>query len=167
MTKRTERKDKKAKLALLVLLLAIAIIIGTSLAFFSDYGLVSFSGQAGNLSIEVNGGVEDITAGAKQYWTAGGVAASAAVNPENLNPGDYIVFEFDVENTGGKSAWVRATLGDVEILDAEDNPIVATDIFKLLAIPSADMANIGGSGTWASIDVYMKAKLRTLLFRVI
>jgi len=157
--KRTERKNKKTLLALLVLLVAIAIIIGSSLAFFTDIISSNIQGTAGTLGIEMG------TITKTQYYskmvsgtpTAYGTALAA----DNLNPGDYILLDFEVESLGTKSAWVRANVGAITGKPSDDNkntPPTSGEItaaFKLFAIPDLSVA-IGGT-TYASVDAYLKA----------
>lgn len=153
MSRREQKKSKKTLLALLILLIAIAIIIGTSLAFFSSTGLVSFAGKAGTLTISVNGGDEALT-GAQQYFTKGGVADVQDFTANNMNPGDYIYIPITVENTGSKSAWVKAVLGDITVT-AKDGTTDLSDggMFTLLAIPSSIPAG--------TEDAYIKAQIET------
>lgn len=160
MARRNEKKDKKALLALLILLLAIAIIIGTILAFFSDFGVANFAGTAGTVEISV----EEGTTGLTQYWTyltgfdpgpASVAIGSAAYDEETsiLNPGDYILLDYDVENEGSKSVWVKAVVGTVLVDGVAES---GTSMFKLYAVP---MDDIGGGKTYASVDAYIKAQL--------
>ena len=121
MAKRAnKRKDKRSLVALLLLLLAIAIIIGISLAFFSDYVTLPFAGTAGTLGIDVEEG--DST----QYWTTADMLGVVTVesddfNPENMNPGDYVLLTYDVTSLGSKSAWIKAEINLADY-NATTNP---------------------------------------------
>jgi len=156
MTK-TQKTSKKSSIALLLLLVAFVIIIGAALAFFSDSGLVSFSGTAGTVKIEVNGGSAALVG--TQFYTIEGVAKSQALDADNLNPGDYIYIPFEVENLGTKSVKVRAGIGAIEILDAEDNPLPVTGIFTLYVVPAVAFTEIGTVTGIDTIEDWIAAEI--------
>jgi len=153
---RTERKDKKTVLALLLLLLAIAIIIAMALAFFSDTATGTLSGTAGTLGIEMG------SLSSTQYFSREGVAASQTFDPTNMNPGDYILINFDVTSLGSKSAWVIAELGALDFTVDPNNNNTPPDqtaveaAFKLYAVP---LDEIGLTKDYATVDAFMKALL--------
>jgi len=153
---RTE-KSKKTLLAVLLLLAAVAIIIAVALAFFSDTATGTLTGTAGTLGIEMD------AIDATQYYSKEGVAYSQTFDPTNMNPGDYILINFDVTSLGSKSAWVRAELGEIDFtVDPrnENTPpdlTAVTNMFKLYAVPTA---SIGAGEDYATVDAYMKALLQ-------
>lgn len=166
MTRREQKKDKKALIALLLLLVAVVIIIGTSLAFFSDVISGGIGGTAGTLDI-VQG-----TINSKQAFTQGGVADVQALNEDNINPGDYILVDFNATNAGNKSAWVRTVVSDVTVTldpnviaanpaDDEDpdnidfNPAIdGASFFTLYEAPT--LAEITTAG-FANEDAFLEA----------
>ena len=133
MTTRKEKKDKKALLALLLLLIAIAIIIGVALAFFSDSITLPFEGTA--CTVRISAELNETTS--LQYYTAAGSFKSQALTPNNLNPGDYIVFDYDVLNTGTKSAYVRAIISGIEV-ELIDNGWQSTNATKTIYVEAED-----------------------------
>ncbi|MCL2355448.1 MAG: hypothetical protein FWC68_06315 [Oscillospiraceae bacterium] len=109
MKQTTERKGKK-RLALLLLLIAFIIILGATVAFFSDFITAQITATAGTLRLE--GG--EITG--NQHFQRPGVEGGPFINHSyaivdgliaNLNPGDIIELNTGVQNVGNKSAWVR------------------------------------------------------------
>jgi len=102
---RTERK-KKNRIAILILLLAVIILTGASIAFFSDFVTGEVSGTAGTLDLR------SANAGAVRHYTQGGVekADTATTTITNLNPGDILDVGHEISNAGNKSAWMRNLL---------------------------------------------------------
>ena len=96
-----ERKDsgkKKTLLILLFLALAVAMTVGSLLAFFSD----SINGNE-----QVAAGTIDLRGSAKYYLNGSSTEATAS-DMQCINPGDTIVVKIGVENVGSKSAWLRS-----------------------------------------------------------
>lgn len=151
-----EKRSKKSLLALLILLLAIAIIVGTSLAFFSDIISGSIGGTAGTLDLVKS----DVNS--KQFFAREGIAEVQDLDVNNINPGDYILVDFNATNAGNKSAWVRNVLSEVEVTLNEDiqsanstftmTNAEAAEFFTLYKAPTA--AELTSAG-YADLDIFL------------
>ena len=101
--RKQERKDnnrKKPVLILLGLLLAIGIIIGSLFAFFSDVVTGDETFTAGTLAL-----VDDAS-----FFLNGSSTPATAEELANLNPGDEVTVEINIENVGTKSAWLQGAI---------------------------------------------------------
>ena len=108
--RQTTKRNNTTKLALLLLLIAFIVILGASLAFFSDIITGGITGTTGTLDIRQVG-----TTGMTRWWTRAATPGGAVTEHSsthtttigNLNPGDIVELGFVVENVGNKSAWLR------------------------------------------------------------
>jgi hypothetical protein len=98
----SKKRKKKLLLILLCLILAIGMLGGLMLAFFSDLVSGSTSVTAGTLDIEK--GTEAIQQNDVAITSIGN--GNGLV--ENFNPGDVVTITVPVKNLGSKSAWIRA-----------------------------------------------------------
>jgi len=115
-----ENKRDRRKIILLIFLivLALCLVIGSMLAFFSDYITGNANINAGTLDITSTG----VTIAYKDY-SGNNVTTDDAQN--NFNPGDVAQISFNVTNNGTKSAWLRG-LFTVEFTNlSEDYDTVA------------------------------------------
>jgi len=91
-------------------LIAFIVIVGASLAFFSDFVTGGITGTAGTLDLSVTTPVATT-----RHWTRaatpGGTVTEHNDSPgttiSNLNPGDIVEISYGVSNVGNKSAWMR------------------------------------------------------------
>ena len=91
-----QKKDKrKIAIAFLLGLLAICLLFGSLFSFFSD--VVNGTGEATSGTLDIQG---------KYTMTVNGEDV-ADFNIKNLNPGDIVVVQASVTNSGNKSAWIR------------------------------------------------------------
>ena len=114
MTDKSTKKDngkRKLSAVLIGLLLAIVILLGSLFTFFSD--IVTGTGTFAT-------GTLDLTAGTTAYTKNDG--AATATDLLNFNPGDVIVINVPITNTGSKSAWLRGdiTLSGDAVFDNAD-----------------------------------------------
>jgi len=103
--KNTRKGKRNIIIALLLILLACIIIIGFTLAFFSDFVTGGTTATAGTLDLVA--GTTSIT----RYYTKNGTESSdSGTTIANLNPGDIIEVDMSVTNAGNKSAWLKEFL---------------------------------------------------------
>jgi len=97
-----ENKRDRRKIILLIFLivLALCLVIGSMLAFFSDYITGNTDITAGTLDI-TSTGVTVI------YQDYAGNDVTTDDAQSNFNPGDVAQISFNVTNNGTKSAWLR------------------------------------------------------------
>ncbi|MCL2354445.1 MAG: hypothetical protein FWC68_00850 [Oscillospiraceae bacterium] len=127
-TTETTKSKNKRKLALLLLLIAFCIIIGSTLAFFSDFVTGTMIAQTGTLDLRTTG----LTS--QRWWTntAGEQNDTPGATIANLNPGDIVHVNLPVTNAGNKSAHLRnvvtLTAGENHA-DVQMNPAGVFEIF--------------------------------------
>jgi len=113
-TKERSERNKKNRIAILLLLLAFIIILGASVAYFSDFVTGAITGTTGTLDLEV--GTITIT----RHYTVKGASGDEEKTDvytynvgdtiptiTNLNPGDILEVSYPVTNAGNKSAWIK------------------------------------------------------------
>ncbi len=103
-----EKRNKKRLLGFIFLFVAVATVIGVSVAYFSDFVAGSGKTTAGTLDL-----TKDTTVTELVHYNAAGTDLNdvhATNGIENFNPGDYAVITVKVDNDGNKSAWVRDIL---------------------------------------------------------
>jgi len=170
MNKReTTKRDNRSKLALLLLLIAFIIIVGFSLAFFSDIITGGITGTVGTLDIRSN--PNPVTA--TQHWTntAGSQSTTGLTTIANWNPGDVVEVGYTVTNAGNKSAWLRnqvaltitGTNHAGQALGAGAGQVNATGVFELFVLTGTqteaqlfalmrDPSRVPGTGALAVSD---------------
>lgn len=105
-------KKNKRSMAIILLLLSFALIVGFSVAFFSDAFTASFSATAGTVKIKANGSgkldllMEQDPNGDDTDYDNNMLPGSVL----NWNPGDVTTIEWHVENAGNKSIYTKNTL---------------------------------------------------------
>lgn len=95
-----DNNKKKAVIILLGLLLAIAILLGSLFAFFSDIASGDEEITAGTLALD----------GGAKFFINGNTDPATKTELENINPGDTIKAVISIENIGSKSAWLKFSL---------------------------------------------------------
>lgn len=126
------QKNKKVYLSLLLLLISVAIIIGFSVAFFSDIVITELFATIGTLKLDFKDKV------GKQYYTIGNTEHYIEFEEtiENLNPGDIAEFGYKVINLGNKSAFVKTKLTITVTANS-----IPEDILEYLYLFSYDASN--------------------------
>jgi predicted ribosomally synthesized peptide with SipW-like signal peptide len=142
--KKMNRGTRITLLAMLLLLLA-GGGIATSLAFFHSSASKDLTVKAGSLKIEV-----DAT-----YSLNGNTVSKV----ENFNPGDVLVANINVTNSGNKSAWSKATTTiETEAPDLDGFLIVYSgnkDASYCYANKNAGTALADGSLTFANNPIVL------------
>jgi predicted ribosomally synthesized peptide with SipW-like signal peptide len=86
--------NKNKKLGFIALFVAFAMLIGTSLAYFTDYATTQATGTAGTVALSLDSGINLLDANGMDI----------------INPGDRRDAGFTVTNEGNKSVDVRTTI---------------------------------------------------------
>ena len=90
-----QKNSKKAKAALVISILAVCLFAGSMFSFFSDIVTGGGTVTAGTLDIQ---GTYVITVNGEEV---------EKLSIENFNPGDVLVIQAVITNSGNKSAWIR------------------------------------------------------------
>ena len=103
------RNNKKVVTALVVSVVALAVLISSSVALFTDAKEASLSGKAGTVKIAL---VDNSTKFTHKYKNATAPnninpGDNDPKNPDDANPGTDHIIEFEVRNQGNKSVATR------------------------------------------------------------
>lgn len=143
-------KNKKKTIALLLFVISFVMIIGTSLAYFSDVVKGTGTLKAGTL---------DITGSLEMYVNR---SETPVTSIENFNPGDIVVVKTNITNGGNKSAHIRTVLnsatstftpGMVKIASGEKTATQMEELSTSMTIPFESTPKIiNGTGANAETE---------------
>ncbi|MFV0485286.1 MAG: TasA family protein [Candidatus Saccharimonadales bacterium] len=115
ITQQDTRRDRKMMIGIIALFAAVALIVVTGFAFFSD--IITGSGSATAGTLDITGTIE-----ASQNGTA-----LTNNTTTNLNPGDVLTFSGTATNAGSKSAWIRQIVQFTELSSTNNVGGVCSD----------------------------------------